>query len=143
MMSNSGVWPFCVAAIFVVLALGCRSEPTTFLSGTVTVDGELLDYGALTIVSNNGETTGFGSKIDQGKYVVSNIVPGRFKATITAGVRHVGAQVASSGDGKILADQGQSESSFQQIPSNASGNGVDINIAPGENTFNFKIVTKR
>ena len=132
-----------IVALMLAALSGCSYTKSTQLEGTVTIDGVPLDYGSLSLESTSGDTSGFGSKIDQGKYLVANIVPGKFRGTVTAGIRQNVNRVAASDDGRILAERGNDTLDLQQISPNATGNNVIIEISAGDNKYDFVITSRQ
>ena len=121
------------------LIVGCGTSEVSSIHGSITYNGQPLQYGAITLSSTDGSTANFGGVVSDGLYKVDNIVPGEFKVTIIAGVKHDGARVASSDDGRMLAEKGEQNNAPIQIPSNASGNNQLVLIKLGEHAFDFTL----
>jgi hypothetical protein len=67
------------------------------VSGTVKVDGSLLEDGWITFSALSGDTRGFAGRIDRGRYRIEAF-PGRARVAITA-QRDVPGKMSSGGPG--------------------------------------------
>jgi hypothetical protein len=69
-------------AFLIVLAAGCSDNKTGQVSGTVLVDGQPIEKGAISFVPVDGKGQTAGGEIKDGKYLVPNASPGTMKVEI-------------------------------------------------------------
>ena len=81
-----------VMLLFTVCMNGCNRNKTNMvsISGTVTLDGQPLEQGAITFYPEDGETSGGGGSIKDGKFT-ANVPPGKKKVTVL-GTKVVGME---------------------------------------------------
>ena len=79
------ICPFAVAAV-IVLSVGCNETDPDFahtISGTITLDGNLVEDGTITFFPNKKDVRNAGCKIKGGKYRCG-IMPGEYRVEIRA-----------------------------------------------------------
>jgi hypothetical protein len=69
---------------FLVFAVGCSGNQSSVVTGTVRVDGELVDRGSITFIPADGMGQTAGGEIKKGKYVATKVSAGTMKVKVTA-----------------------------------------------------------
>lgn len=132
-------WLLIVAVLCALV--GCGSDKAT-VSGTVTWEGAPLERGFITFVPADVDSTPEGGTIENGKFHVTDIPPGKktveiigvkaanFAATSEEMQRRA-AETAAGGDKTGLVDRAD------VIPPDAEGNRQTVELAPGSQTKDF------
>lgn len=128
-----------------LLSVGC--EQSTSVEGTVTLNGEPIKKGSISLRSVDGTGPSIGAMIVDGHYSIPEAAPGTRVAVITA-VRE-GQAIQSRAEGIRLAEQARAEgrrpnkaSRGNLIPPDAEGNNRAVEIKQGSQTLDFAIKTK-
>lgn len=122
----------CVVAS--LLLAGCGSGGTQ-LEGTVTFDGQPVDGGTITFMSEGGQGTNAGGPIQGGKYAIeSKLPPGKFKVEINW-FKSTGKTLANKSDPGTKMDETK-----QVIPMEYNKQSkLTAEVKSGSNTFNFEL----
>ena len=118
------------------LALGC-GETGTSMSGTVTYDGQPVTNGAITLVPQDGGPT-VGAPINNGTYRITNVAPGKHVVQIV-GFEKV-PLVTSSAELEALSRAGTVPPVAREIPADAQGNHVEIDIPARHHQQDFQLM---
>lgn len=123
-------------------AAGCSRS--TSVTGTVTYEGKTVDSGAITFLPADGQGPPSGAPIENGNYKVEPITPG-MKIVQIIGVKAVpfarsseemaarAAAAAKQGDTTGIIDRAD------EVPANAVGNNVQVEIKPGTQALDFPL----
>jgi len=136
-------WPWCLALAAVIVSWGCRDDnpqKRQAVSGTVTLDGKLLEQGMITFQPQGGQGMSGGAAIANGKYSIprlQGLAEGKYRVEIHAGAPGAAASKEPPGMPPTPAKE--------LIPAeygSKSDKSVTV-TAKGPNEFNFEIVTKK
>lgn len=126
------------------LLVGCNK--TTTISGTVTLNGEPIQKGAISFRSADGRGPSIGGMIENGQYSIEKAVPGSRIAVISA--IDEGKVIASRDEAMKLIEEAKAEGKqpfeamrVDLVPPTAKGNSETVEIAPGSQTLDFAIST--
>lgn len=138
----SRIWGLLAIASFLLPSAGCGKP--TFVTGTVTYEGQPVEKGAISFVPKEGQGPTAGAMIEGGKYRVEPIKPG-IKVVQIIGVKKVpfarsseemakrAAEAAQRGDSSGLIDPAD------DVPADAVGNGAEIEVKAGEQKLDFNL----
>jgi hypothetical protein len=72
----------CVAASLLMLS-GCDGKPRATVQGTVALDGQPIELGAISFIPVDGQSPTTGGPISNGQYRVPNVPLGEMKVAIS------------------------------------------------------------
>jgi len=128
----------CTLAFCMLLSavIGC-GEATSSIGGKVTYKGQPVQNGSITFQPTDGKGPSAGGTITAGEYRVEGITPGSklveilgFEAIPFARTTEELAAQAQANVQTEMADQ---------IPADAEGNNVTIEVKPGDTTQDFNL----
>ena len=127
--------------VLVLASVGCGGGPTSVVEGTVTLDGQPLEYGSISLKPESGETNAVGGVIEDGKFTIEKVPEGSFIAIVTAGVKNAGGGPnPSQGDGQ-QANENSEEMQRYVAVKNAEGNNKKISVTDGQNEVSIDLTT--
>ena len=136
---------FCVlrlsCLVFILASIGCGGGPSGVVEGTVTLDGEPLEHGAISLKSSTGDANTVGDVIEGGKFKIEEVPEGSFVAYVTASKKGAGGGPnASSRDGE---NGGNDDPEFERFIAvkNAEGNNKKVEIKSGKNEITIALTT--
>jgi hypothetical protein len=129
-----------ILALVLTACSGC-GKPTATVQGHVTFNGTAVPRGALTFVPADGNGPASGATIRQGEYYVAGLLPGKKRVQILGGPPiHI---VLNSEEARRTeqnrAYQAGAAGHAAEIPPNAEGNNVVVEIAPGTQSLEFAL----
>ena len=139
---NRALTALVIVCLGLPLAAGCSTA--TSVTGSITYEGKAIENGAITLLPANGLGPTAGSPIAGGKYRLATLTPGT-KLVQIIGVKAVpfarsseemarrAAAAAQQGDNSGIIDRAD------EVPADAVGNNVQVEIKPGEQTLNFDL----
>ena len=129
----------CLGILFALI--GCGGN-TASLSGNVTYEGQPVVQGHIDCLPTQGGSASVGAKIVDGKYRVEGLTPGTRLVQISGVLKIVGPissadmeRKAKEAKGKPKADAPDADN----IPIDAKGNNVQIEITAGQQTKDFDL----
>ena len=124
--------------LLLVLALvacaGC--QPKTSLHGTVSYNGEPVEKGSVTFLSNDGKGRGFGAQVRDGSYDAEKIELGKHIAV----VRGIEKSGPISKDESIRQREQRNNPhglAIDYIAEDATGNSQTVDVVGGEQVLDF------
>ena len=126
---------FVLLLTWLALLAGCGGSDA--IEGIITFDGKPMASGSIRLTPIEGGPTA-GAAIEDGKYSIENLAPGRYKADIV-GFEKV-AVVTSSAELQRMAEANERPQMAREIGDDAVGNGVEIEIVGGSQTHDFKLM---
>lgn len=116
---------FVGSLLGLVIWAGCgKSSGGVTVSGTVTFDGRPVEEGYVTFSPADGKGPARGGPIKDGKFTVTDVMPGEKIVSVTGGGKMVFPK--SSEEMAQMAARGEKPSLPPQIPPNAKGNNQKI-----------------
>src|SRR5688572_20200526 len=120
------------AVVLILSLVGCGPTPGS-LSGTVTVNGQPLTEGQITLYPVEGTATTQGGPIADGAFELKRIPPGLWRVLVSSPPQ---AELVTHRDGtqtvKLL-------SSPNQVSPRAKGNQRVIHVTPGQQVLDFAL----
>lgn len=129
---------FLVPAAVLVLAVGCGSDPTATVSGNVTLNGSPLGTGFISFASEDEQGGTAGGDIEAGRYRVTKLKPGKYRAHIAGRPPGPIIQPGSKEAMRQMSDQ-EIKAMIDPLPPDVTGNGQLVEIKSGEQTIDFKL----
>jgi len=125
-----------MAMSLLLFAAGCGSS--TVVSGTVTYNGEPINNGSIQFSPEDGKGPIAGGTITGGKYrVEEKLTPGK-KIVKIEGFKDIDVPTSSE-EMQRRAEEGAMVELAAQIPENAKGNNITVEVKAGEQTHNFAL----
>jgi hypothetical protein len=130
-----------------LLLAGCGSSATTSASGRVTYQTKPVENGAISFLPADGHGPTAGAEIVDGRYEITNLVPGKKIVEIVAAkktsgpVSHEDRQRQSMENAKRGAIPPNADRA-DEIPADAEGNNRQIEVKPGSQTLDFDLKAK-
>jgi hypothetical protein len=125
---------------------GCSSSSTS-ASGHVTYQTKPVENGAISFLPADGHGPTAGGPIVDGRYEVTNLVPGRKIVQIVAEKKNNGpvSHEERARQASEAAKRGGTSPNVEQadeIPADAEGNNRQIEVKPGSQTLDFDLKPK-
>lgn len=134
-----------VALIALLVAItGCGGSGRIVVEGTVTLNGEPLQSGAISLIPISGQGVPAGTEISNGAYRIQaqGLLPGEYKVTINA-FRGTGKKTWDGmGDSSAPASQKRYVEEMEQYIPAKYNNTTELKatiVAGKTNTFNFDL----
>src|SRR5437867_2783905 len=122
--------------VCLALALACVpgcGKDTATISGTVTYEGEEVEYGSISFAPVDGNGPSAGAEIHNGKYRADGVRPGKKKVFIT-GARDTTPTVK---EGNITK---RGRAAWEPLfPPNVTGNNQVVDVDKGKQEMNFDL----
>jgi hypothetical protein len=127
-----------VIGLLPLIAAGCKR--TSSIGGNVTYDGQTVKKGSISFVPEDGKGPTHGSPIVQGAYRVDNITPGKKIVRIVSVKQTDMPQSTEDLAKRAKTNTGVfSINVMDEIPSNAVGNNISVEIGSGRQTIDFPL----
>ena len=120
------------------LALGCGSSHAT-VSGNVLLNDQPLNNGMVSFVPEDGRPP-TSAEIRDGNYEVTKLPPGKF--TVVVSGFEVTDMPLSSAEMAAQAEQGGQATEPREIPADAQGNSVVLQVTGNAQQLDLAIVTR-
>ncbi len=126
-----------------LILTGCGGGGKSSVSGEVKIDGQPLESGFISFYSEGSQGGSRGAKIEDGKFTVTDLAPGKMKAKITpSGSEDVGEESRNVRKKDMKKERTQRGSRAPRA-AELQGNDKEIEIQPGSQNINFDLTTKR
>ena len=138
-----GTW-IILSAMGLALLVSTGCGPSTAISGAVTYEGQPVQQGWITFLPADGKGPVAGAAIAEGKYQVDQIQPGK-KTVQIIGVKAVKFARSSEEMARMAADASKrgDDSGLidpaDEIPSQAQGNNVEVDVVQGLQNRDFAL----
>ena len=119
--------------------LGCGDGSGGKLTGTVTVDGQPLKRGSVRLEPDGGSGSPAGGMVQNGKYEVTGVKPGRYKL-------HVDGEIESAGpvsQEEVMKRTEKEHKAVTQnpVPPGAAGNDAVVEVTGSTQTHDVKLTS--
>jgi hypothetical protein len=123
-----------LAALLLSALMGCQRQPSSIVTGSVTVDGQPLAYGAISFVPTDGTGKTAGALIENGRYRVAVVSPGAKLVQVIAS-----APPQEQGGSLPTAPAAPPVNITLQTP----GNSQSYQVVPGEQSLDVQLTISR
>ena len=121
--------------------IGCGGGPTSDVSGTVTLDGQPLPHGAISLNPQTGESKTVGGVIENGNFTIEKVPEGSYIAVVVASAANKAGEGASMGDAENQQGSEDERERYLAVK-NAEGNNKKIEISGGQSDITIALTTK-
>lgn len=97
-------WPAAGVTILAMVTTSGCGPATSTVSGTVTLNGEAVAKGSISLFPSDGKGVPSGGSIENGRYTVTKVVPGEKTVQLSAPVPAGSQKDADGNDSKIFVD---------------------------------------
>jgi hypothetical protein len=124
-------------AVLAALLTGCSENKTAMVTGTVTVDGQDVEKGSISLIPADGKGSTSGGDIANGKYTVSGASVGQMKVQIRV------PKVTGKKKMYDTPDSPYRETYGEVLPEKYNDNtDLRLEVKPGKNEKNWELTTK-
>lgn len=134
-----------VAILLLPALVGCGQK--TVVTGKVTYEGNPIAKGSISFLPADGKGPAAGGEIEEGRYQVEKITPGK-KLVQIVGVKPVKFARSSEEMAKMAAEAGKKGDPSgiidraDAVPADAVGNNAPVEIQSGPQTLDFDLKKK-
>ncbi len=144
MISTRTLLVASLAALAALASAGCGTGAAT-VTGEVTYEGQPVGDGTITLTPEDGKGPKVGGTSTAGRYTVPGVLPGPKIAHVEAYKRVNFASsseemMKKAAEAKRRGDDSGLVDAADVIPANAEGNGRRVDVKPGANTFDFRLM---
>ncbi len=125
-----------LALLLVAPALtGCNRDSGSSIQGIVTYEGAPVKHGGITFTPVDGRGRACGAPIDEGKYKVSGVPPGKKMVGIVS-VKEIHFHRTT---GEAAKDTSDAPETASDMPEDAQGNNQTVEVIAGAQELNFDL----
>jgi hypothetical protein len=134
MADRKGQLVLTLGVLLTLLSTGCGGGDLGVVTGTATYDGNAIEKGYVTFLPVDGKGSTAGGPIENGKFRVVGLTPGKKRVQVTAG-----PPAPPGGKPISYADLDKMPPRTEVVPPNAVNNNQEIDIKPGEQLLELKL----
>lgn len=137
--SGTAVATSLLCVMFLAGLSGCGSGDSS-LRGAITLDGDPLPNGAISLVPLDGGPT-VGAEIQDGAYRIESLLAGRYRVDILSFQLEEDEAITSSAEMQRRANERVRSSPSREVTAGAVGNGVEFEVTKGSQKHDFALTS--
>lgn len=141
LVSPAGESMFRVVGLLAVLLLtGCGASTGT-VQGTVTYQNQPVENGEVRFEPVNGRGSVEGGAITNGKFMVANLLPGKYKVTVEAILSQPKMTQAGGPESKRTLTAAEKAAQADALPRDTLGKEQEFEVRTGEQKMTFSLTS--